>query len=119
MGELTATGFVSRLTDVMRHQPRRLLLLDEIHKAHPDVLGAVRLVLERGRLADGMNGTVGFRHALVVMTSTTGSATGAADAVPPAIRALGLDSFAETVTFRRLTAEQQRQVAQMMQRRTA
>jgi len=50
-----------------------VLLLDEIEKAHPEVLNVLLQLLDDGRLTDGQGRTVDFRHTLVIMTSNLGS----------------------------------------------
>jgi len=62
-----------QLTEAIRHRPYQLLLLDEIEKAHMDVLQALLPLLEDGRLTDGKGRTVDFTHTIVVMTSNLGA----------------------------------------------
>jgi ATP-dependent Clp protease ATP-binding subunit ClpB len=61
------------LTEAVRRRPYTVVLLDEIEKAHPEVLNVLLQLLDDGRLTDGQGRTVGFRNALVVMTSNLGS----------------------------------------------
>ncbi|HJO82330.1 MAG: AAA family ATPase [SAR202 cluster bacterium] len=58
-----------QLTEAVRRRPFRVVLFDEIEKAHPDVFNALLQVLEDGRLTDGHGRTVDFRNTLVIMTS--------------------------------------------------
>ncbi|CAG9462159.1 unnamed protein product [Pedinophyceae sp. YPF-701] len=67
-------GDTSTLTEQVRRNPHRLVLLDEIEKAHPDVLQILLQVLEDGRLTDSMGRTVSFKDTLIVLTSNIGSA---------------------------------------------
>jgi ATP-dependent Clp protease ATP-binding subunit ClpC len=62
-----------QLTEGVRRRPYCLVLLDEIEKAHPDVLKLLLQVLDDGRLTDGLGRTVGFENTLIVMTSNLGS----------------------------------------------
>ncbi|MFO0649523.1 MAG: AAA family ATPase [Polyangiales bacterium] len=62
-----------QLTEAVRRRPYQLVLLDEIEKAHRDVLEALLGLLDEGRLTDGRGRTVDFRHTVVVMTSNLGA----------------------------------------------
>lgn len=62
-----------QLTEAVRRRPYRVVLFDEIEKAHPDVQNILLQILEDGRLTDGHGRTVDFRHALIIMTSNLGS----------------------------------------------
>ena len=61
------------LTEAVRRRPYSLLLLDEVEKAHHDVLNILLQVLDDGRLTDGQGSTVDFRNTVIVMTSNLGS----------------------------------------------
>jgi ATP-dependent Clp protease ATP-binding subunit ClpC len=61
-----------QLTEAVRKRPYQLVLLDEIEKAHPDVLLALLPLLDEGRLTDGKGRTVDFKSTIVVMTSNLG-----------------------------------------------
>jgi ATP-dependent Clp protease ATP-binding subunit ClpC len=61
------------LTEAIRHRPYQLVLLDEIEKAHMDVLQSLLPLLEDGRLTDGKGRVVDCTHTIVVMTSNLGS----------------------------------------------
>ncbi len=61
------------LTETVRRRPYSVLLLDEIEKAHKDVVNILLQVLEEGRLTDGHGRTVNFRNTVIVMTSNLGS----------------------------------------------
>jgi ATP-dependent Clp protease ATP-binding subunit ClpC len=63
-----------QLTEAVRRRPYRVLLLDEIEKAHPDVFNVLLQLLEDGRLTDGHGRTVDFRNVIVIMTSNLGTA---------------------------------------------
>jgi ATP-dependent Clp protease ATP-binding subunit ClpC len=62
-----------QLTEAVRRRPYQVILLDEIEKAHPDVLTAFLGVFDEGRLTDGRGRTVDFTNAVILMTSNLGS----------------------------------------------
>jgi len=62
-----------QLTEAVRRRPYAVVLLDEIEKAHPDVLNVLLQLLDDGRLTDGKGRTVDFRNVVVLMTSNLGS----------------------------------------------
>ena len=61
-----------QLTEAVRRRPYRVLLLDEIEKAHPEVFNALLAVLDDGRLTDGHGRTVDFKNTVIIMTSNAG-----------------------------------------------
>ena len=63
-----------QLTEAVRRRPYRVVLFDEIEKAHPDVFNVMLQVLEDGRLTDGHGRTVDFRNTVIIMTSNIGTA---------------------------------------------
>ena len=62
-----------QLTRAVRERPHCVVLLDEVEKAHPDVMHLLLQVLEEGELTDGLGRRVSFRTALVVLTSNLGA----------------------------------------------
>ena len=73
----SAPGFVGyeeagQLTEQVRHNPYSLILLDEIEKAHPDVLNLFLQILDDGRLTDSQGRTVSFKDTIIIMTSNAG-----------------------------------------------
>lgn len=62
-----------QLTEPVRRSPWQLVLLDEIEKAHPDVLNVLIQLLDDGRLTDSRGNTVDFRNTIVIMTSNLGA----------------------------------------------
>ena len=62
-----------QLTEAVHRRPYRVILFDEVEKAHPDVLSILLQLLEDGRLTDGHGRTVDFRNTVVIMTSNLGS----------------------------------------------
>ena len=61
-----------KLTEAVRRRPYCLVLLDELEKAHPDVLGILLQIMEEGVLTDSTGRQVSFKNAIVVMTSNVG-----------------------------------------------
>ena len=61
------------LAEKIRRKPYQVVLLDEVEKAHPDVLNVLLQALEDGRLTDGQGRTADFRHAILIMTSNLGA----------------------------------------------
>ncbi|HGQ5363052.1 TPA: AAA family ATPase [Streptococcus pneumoniae] len=62
-----------QLTEKVRHNPYSLILLDEVEKAHSDVMHMFLQVLDDGRLTDGQGRTVSFKDAIIIMTSNAGT----------------------------------------------
>jgi ATP-dependent Clp protease ATP-binding subunit ClpC len=63
------------LTEAVRRRPYRVVLFDEIEKAHPEVLNVLLQIMEDGRLTDGHGRTVNFRHTVIIMTSNLGTSS--------------------------------------------
>jgi len=62
-----------QLTEKVRRNPYSLILLDEVEKAHPDVMHMFLQVLDDGRLTDGQGRTVSFTDTIIIMTSNAGT----------------------------------------------
>ena len=62
-----------QLTELVRRRPFRVILFDEIEKAHPDVFNIMLQILEDGRLTDGHGRVVDFKNVVVIMTSNLGT----------------------------------------------
>ncbi len=62
-----------QLTEAVRRRPYRVILFDEIEKAHPEVWNALLQILDDGRLTDGQGRTVNFRNTVLIMTSNLGT----------------------------------------------
>jgi len=62
-----------QLTEAVHRRPYRVILFDEVEKAHPNVLSILLQLLDDGRLTDGHGRTVDFRNTVVIMTSNLGS----------------------------------------------
>ncbi|KAJ3159680.1 hypothetical protein HK101_001023 [Irineochytrium annulatum] len=63
-----------QLTEVVRRRPYAVVLLDEVEKAHPQVLNVLLQILDDGRLTDGLGRTVDFTNTVIILTSNVGSA---------------------------------------------
>ena len=66
-------GEGGQLTERVKARPCSVVLLDEVEKAHPDVLNVLLQILEEGQLTDGTGQTVSFRETVVILTSNLGS----------------------------------------------
>ena len=62
-----------QLTEAVRRRPYRVILFDEIEKAHPEVWNALLQILDNGRLTDGQGRQVDFRNTVLIMTSNLGT----------------------------------------------
>jgi len=62
-----------QLTEAVRRRPYRVVLFDEIEKAHPEVWNALLQILDDGRLTDGQGRVVDFRNTVLIMTSNLGT----------------------------------------------
>ncbi|MEN6524082.1 MAG: AAA family ATPase [Anaerolineaceae bacterium] len=62
-----------QLTEAVRRRPYRVILFDEIEKAHPEVWNALLQILDDGRLTDGQGQLVDFRNTVLIMTSNLGT----------------------------------------------
>lgn len=62
-----------QLTELVRKRPYRVILFDEIEKAHPEVWNSLLQILDDGRLTDGQGRTVDFRNTVILMTSNLGT----------------------------------------------
>uniref|UniRef100_A0A1D1ZMI1 Clp R domain-containing protein n=2 Tax=Auxenochlorella protothecoides TaxID=3075 RepID=A0A1D1ZMI1_AUXPR len=112
-----------QLTEAVRRRPYCVVLLDEVEKAHPDVMNLLLQVLDDGRLTDSKGRTVSFANTLLVMTSNLGAAALLAGGGGPAARAAVaaavqahfrpefVNRIDEQVVFEPLTRDQLRQVA--------
>ena len=118
-----------KLTEAVRRRPYSVVLLDEIEKAHPDVMNILLQLLDDGRLTDSHGRTVNFAHCIVVMTSNIGSQLirriaeeeggpeEMKESVQQTLRAQLLPEFLnridETVIFEPLTAEEIRLITNL------
>ena len=132
-----------QLTEAVRRRPYRVILLDEIEKAHPEVFNTLLQVLDDGRMTDGHGRTVDFKNTVIIMTSNAGvelirresaigfAATRKGDSgaqkrgyeemkgkvmaeVKKTFRPEFLNRLDETIVFHELTEEQLRQIVELM-----
>ncbi|MFC4116206.1 ATP-dependent Clp protease ATP-binding subunit [Nonomuraea zeae] len=120
-----------QLTEAVRRRPHGVILLDEIEKAHPDVMNILLQMLDDGRLTDGQGRTVDFTNAIVIMTSNIGAqlileSEGDSqemedrlmDLLRHSLRPELLNRIDETIIFKRLEREQLRQIVDLLLERT-
>jgi len=69
----SGTPVPGRLTEAVRRRPFSLILLDELEKAHPEILNLFLQVFEDGRLTDGSGRTVKFNNSIIIATSNAGT----------------------------------------------
>lgn len=62
-----------QLTEQVRRRPYSLVLIDEVEKAHPDVMNMFLQILDDGRLTDAQGHVVSFKDTVIIMTSNAGS----------------------------------------------
>jgi ATP-dependent Clp protease ATP-binding subunit ClpB len=62
-----------QLTEIIRRKPYSVVLMDEVEKAHPEVLNVLLQVLDDGRLTDGKGRTIDFTNTIIIMTSNVGA----------------------------------------------
>jgi ATP-dependent Clp protease ATP-binding subunit ClpC len=62
-----------QLTEAVRRRPYRVILFDEIEKAHPEVWNSLLQILDDGRMTDGQGNVVDFRNTVIIMTSNLGT----------------------------------------------
>jgi len=68
-----ASGARGYLTEAVRQAPFSLILLDEVEKAHPDILNLFLQVMDDGRLTDGQGRTIDFSNSIIIATSNAGA----------------------------------------------
>jgi len=94
------------LTEAVRRKPHSVILLDEVEKAHPDVMNVLLQMLDEGRLTDGQGRTVDFTQTLVLLTSNLRND----DQVREFFRPELLNRLDEILVFEPLTKEQIRSI---------
>ena len=122
-----------QLTEKIRRRPYSVVLLDEIEKAHPDVLNILLQVLDDGRITDSQGRVVNFENTIIVMTSNAGSEGRVASlgfgrsaqeqvkekaigALREFLRPEFINRVDEIITFNRLTEENFLNIADIMLR---
>ena len=119
-----------QLTEQVRRHPYSLILLDEVEKAHPDVMHMFLQILDDGRLTDSQGRTVSFKDTIIIMTSNAGSGDVEADVgfgaamqgkTHSVLDKLGnyfkpefLNRFDDIVEFHALTKDNLMQIVDMM-----
>jgi len=130
-----------QLTEAVRRRPYRVILLDEVEKAHPEVFNSLLQILDDGRLTDGHGRTVDFKNTVIIMTSNVGAelirrqmSLGFASSKETRAEKLDYDTMKERVlnemkktfrpefinrideiiVFHQLTAEQLRQIVDLL-----
>jgi len=124
-----------QLTEQVRRRPYRVVLFDEVEKAHPDVWNSLLQIMDDGRLTDGQGRQVDFRNTVVIMTSNVGAeavkrgplgfATPAfdeskytqgeyANQLKRLFRPEFLNRIDEIIVFETLTREQIRRIVQLL-----
>ena len=118
-----------QLTEAIRRKPYRVVLFDEIEKAHPDVFNVLLQVLDDGRLTDNKGRTVNFKNTLIIFTSNLGSqlireneekgvpheqtSLQVIELLKQTIRPEFLNRIDETIMFTPLNEEQIRDIVEM------
>ena len=126
-----------QLSEAVRSRPFRVVLFDEIEKAHPEVFNVLLQILEDGRLTDGHGRTVDFRNTVIIMTSNLGTRemgrtpvgfrsdgkgvldeerlkVSVKDALKRAFRPEFLNRIDEIIVFNPLTQDQIREIVKLM-----
>ena len=120
-----------QLTEAVRVKPFSLVLLDELEKAHPDILNIFLQVMDDGRLTDGVGRTIDFTNTIIIATSNAGTkeiqegiASGLdlktikqslmTDVLLQYFRPEFLNRFDEVIFFKPLTQEEIRQVTELL-----
>ena len=116
------------LAEKIRRRPYQVVLLDEVEKAHPDVLNVLLHAMDDGRLTDGQRRTADFRHPILIRTSNrgaeallalgededVGNARGEVmDSVRRAFRPEFLNRLDDVLIFRRLGREQMERIVEI------
>ena len=127
----TSAGYVgyednaNTLTERVRRNPYSIVLLDEIEKAHPQVLTLLLQVMDDGRLTDGQGNVINFKNTIIIATSNAGfgneSLSGdeqrdqsLMDKLAPFFRPEFLNRFNGIVEFSHLTKQDLRQIVDLM-----
>ena len=126
-----------QLSEAIRARPFRVVLFDEIEKAHPEVFNVLLQILEDGRLTDGQGRTVDFRNTVIIMTSNLGTRemgrtpvgfrsdgkgvldeerlkVSVKDALKKAFRPEFLNRIDEIIVFNALTQDEIREIVKLM-----
>lgn len=126
-------GFENKgqLTEKVKNKPYSLVLLDEVEKAHPDVMNILLQLLDEGRLTDSHGRVVDFSHTIIIMTSNAGTSFKANSigfendsnqslknkvmtALKDTFRAEFLNRIDDIVVFHELTLPELKQIVQLL-----
>lgn len=126
-------GFENKgqLTEKVKNKPYSLVLLDEVEKAHPDVMNILLQLLDEGRLTDSHGRVVDFSHTIIIMTSNAGTSFKANSigfendssqslknkvmtALKDTFRAEFLNRIDDIVVFNELTLSELKQIVQLL-----
>ncbi|MEV4165922.1 ATP-dependent Clp protease ATP-binding subunit [Nonomuraea dietziae] len=117
-----------QLTEAVRRRPHTVVLLDEIEKAHPDVMNLLLQMLDDGRLTDGQGRTVDFTNTIVIMTSNLGAQLilhggddveeRLMDLLKSTLKPELLNRIDETIIFTRLASEELRRIVDLLLEKT-
>lgn len=127
----TSAGYVgyednaNTLTERVRRNPYSIVLLDEIEKAHPQVLTLLLQVMDDGRLTDGQGNVINFKNTIIIATSNAGFGNEALsgdeqqdqslmDKLAPFFRPEFLNRFNGIVEFSHLTKEDLSKIVDLM-----
>lgn len=127
----TSAGYVgyednaNTLTEQVRRNPYSIVLLDEIEKAHPQVLTLLLQVMDDGRLTDGQGNVINFKNTIIIATSNAGFGNEALsgdkqrdqslmDKLAPFFRPEFLNRFNGIVEFSHLTKQDLSQIVDLM-----
>ena len=127
----TSAGYVgyednaNTLTERVRRNPYSIVLLDEIEKAHPQVLTLLLQVMDDGRLTDGQGNVINFKNTIIIATSNAGFGNEAlsgdkqrdqslTDKLAPFFRPEFLNRFNGIVEFSHLTKQDLSQIVELM-----
>ena len=127
----TSAGYVgyednaNTLTERVRRNPYSIVLLDEIEKAHPQVLTLLLQVMDDGRLTDGQGNVINFKNTIIIATSNAGFGNEALsgdkqrdqslmDKLAPFFRPEFLNRFNGIVEFSHLTKQDLSQIVELM-----
>lgn len=127
----TSAGYVgyednaNTLTERVRRNPYSIVLLDEIEKAHPQVLTLLLQVMDDGRLTDGQGNVINFKNTIIIATSNAGFGNEALsgdkqrdqslmDKLAPFFRPEFLNRFNGIVEFSHLTKQDLSQIVDLM-----
>jgi ATP-dependent Clp protease ATP-binding subunit ClpB len=111
-----------QLTEAVRRRPYRVILIDEIEKAHPDVFNILLQILDDGRLTDGQGRTVDFKNTIIIMTSNVGTELFAGkkpdknmlfDILKRTFRPEFLNRVDETIIFNSLTKDDMKKIVEL------